>query len=102
MQSRSNSTAEVPYDQLARRVEVLEERMRAHFSVIAILGAAGAESPNKLLEMLSAYRDRHLPGENQQTPPLWSDVVVANEVNAIMNVITAQQAGLRAIKGGIA
>jgi hypothetical protein len=68
-----------------------------------MLGAAVSESSNKLMDMLSLYRDRHLPGENQQTPPLWSDVVIANEVNAIMTVITAQrQSCLRVIKGGIA
>ncbi|QFY62755.1 hypothetical protein FZ934_20515 (plasmid) [Rhizobium grahamii] len=98
MQSHASSTTDVPYEQLVKRIEVLEERMRSHFSVIAILGAA-AESPKKLLEMLSAYSDRHVGDEVQQTAPLWSDVVIANEVNAIMSVITAQHAGLRVIKG---
>lgn len=101
MQSHSSSTADVSYEQLAKRIEVLEERMRAHFSVIAILGAA-AESPRKLLEMLSVYRDRHISNEDQQTAPIWSDVVIANEVSAIMSVITAQHAGLRVINGGTA
>lgn len=100
MQSRSSSTDDAPHEQLVKRIEVLEERMRAHFSVIAILGAA-TESPKKLLEMLSAYRDRHVSDEVQHTAPLWSDVLIANEVNAIMSVITAQHAGLRVIKGGI-
>ncbi len=102
MKSRNASAEQVPYAQLVKRVEVLEERMRAHFGVMAIVGAVLASAPNSLVDMLTVYRDRHLPHPGSDNDPLWSDVVIGNEVNAIIAVIEAQnQGGLRVIKGGL-
>ena len=102
MKSRCSLAEQIPYEQLVKRVEVLEERMRAHFGVMAIVGAVIAAAPNSLVDMLTVYRDRHLPHPGSETDPLWSDIVIGNEVNAIITVIKAQgRGGLRVIKGGL-
>ncbi|MDR7145471.1 hypothetical protein [Rhizobium sp. BE258] len=62
MNAHDRASEQLPYPQLVKRVEVLEERMRAHFRAIAIIAAVHAESPNALADMLAVYRDRHLPG----------------------------------------
>ncbi len=92
------------YDELVKRMEGLEARMRAHFGVMTIVGAVLEQRDTMLVDMLKAYRDRHLHPEADGSDTNWSNKVIGAEVDAILSVIAPEKPatiGIRVIQGGL-
>lgn len=103
--NNENCVCQEQWLKLSSRLNVLEERLTAHFSIFTIAGAVlQLHAPNavsKVTELLIQYRDEyHDENLNKGQLERLSASVRINEINQVLRLLDKQEPMLRVVEGG--